>query len=216
MHRVVKITALVAVAGAVVLGAVASASVRSRPRAQGARQAQVRTNLKAAADLAPPASTVASDVLTARLATAKYRTNLARAKADGYRIITQMIPNMGYHFMNAGVKGFDLRKPEILVYEHQGTGWQLGALEWVFTSMPAKPPLPDAQYGVFGAACHYEDGTFVFADSQAVCAAKSPQSGAAFSFWHPRLITLHFWIWYPNTSGIYMGTNPLVAPFNGG
>jgi hypothetical protein len=214
MHRVVKLTALVAVAGAVVLGAVASASVKTR--AQVARQTQVRTDLKRAADLAPAASTIASDVVAARQATAKYQTNLAKAKADGYRIITQMIPNMGYHFMNASINGFDLRRPEILVYEHRGSEWQLGALEWVFTSMPAKPPLPDAQYGVFGAACHYEDGTFVFQESQAACAPKSPQSGAAFSFWHPRLITLHFWIWYPNTSGIYMGTNPLAAPFNGG
>lgn len=127
-----------------------------------------------------------------------------------------MIPNLGYHFMNPSITGFDLRKPEILVYEHRGAEWQLGALEWVFTSMLAKPPLPDAQSGVFGAAGHYEDGTFVFADSQAVCAPRSPQTGAAVSFWHPRLITLHFWIWYPNTSGIYMGTNPLAAPFNGG
>jgi hypothetical protein len=214
MHRLVKIAALVAVAATVVVGAVASASVKTR--AQIHRQAEVRTDLKKAADLAPPASTVASDVLAARLATSKYQTDLALAKADGYHIITHMIPNMGYHFMNASIKGFDLRRPEILVYEHHGTDWQLGALEWVFTSMPAKPPLPDAQYGVFGAACHYEDGTFVFQESQAACAPKSPQTGSAFSFWHPRLITLHFWIWYPNPSGIYMGTNPLAAPFNGG
>jgi hypothetical protein len=24
------------------------------------------------------------------------------------------------------------------------------------------------------------------------------------------------WIWYPNPSGLYSSTNPLVAPFNGG
>jgi len=54
---------------------------------------------------------------------------LARAKADGYRIITRMIPNMGYHFMNASVSGFDVSNPPILVYEHRGNGWHLGALE---------------------------------------------------------------------------------------
>jgi hypothetical protein len=159
---------------------------------------------------------VASDVLAARLATAKYARNLSQAKADGYRIITRMIPNMGYHFMNPAVKGFDVRRPPILVYEHLGKRWQLGAVEWVFTKMPATPPLPGARYGVFGAACHYLDGTLVYAAAQSSCAARSPQTGAAFSFWHPRLITLHFWVWYPNTSGLYMGTNPLVAPFNGG
>lgn len=170
---------------------------------------------------APAASTasdsrLATDVLTARLATAKYVTNLARARADGYQIITRMIPNMGYHFMNSKVSGFDLRKPAILVYEHRGGTWQLGALEWVFTSMPTTPPLPGARYGVFGAACHYVDGTFVFANAQSACAPKSPQTKAAFSFWHPRLITLHFWIWYPNPAGMYSGTNPLAAPLNRG
>ncbi len=127
-----------------------------------------------------------------------------------------MIPNMGYHFMNASVKGFDIRRPPILVYEHHGHSWQLGALEWVFPSMPAKPPLPGARYGVFGAACHYVDGTFVYASAQDQCAAKSPQTGAAFNFWHPRLVTLHIWLWYPNPSGLFMGTNPLAAPFNHG
>jgi hypothetical protein len=107
-----------------------------------------------------------------------------------------------------------VRKPPILVYEHTGHGWQLSALEWVFTSMPAKAPLPGAKYGVFGAACHYDDGTVVFADAQSKCAATAPGSGAKFNFWHPRLITLHFWVWYPNYTGIYTGTNPMVAPFN--
>jgi hypothetical protein len=82
--------------------------------------------------------------------------------------------------------------------------------------MPAKPPLPGAKYGVFGAACHYVDGTLVFQTDQSKCAPKSPQTGAKFNFWHPRLITLHFWIWYPNSAGIYNGTNPMVAPFNHG
>ncbi len=82
-------------------------------------------------------ASLASDVMTARLATAKYVNNLARAKTDGYGIITKMIPTMGYHFMNPKVTAFDVRKPPILVYEHHGSTWQLGALEWVFTSMPA-------------------------------------------------------------------------------
>ncbi len=83
-------------------------------------------------------------------------------------------------------------------------------------STSACRPSSHTTSGVFGAACHYQDGTFVFADSQAVCSPKSPQTGADFSFWHPRLITLHLWIWYPNPLGIFTGTNPLVTPFNGG
>ncbi len=169
--------------------------------------------------LAVPASGgtgLAADVQAARLATAKYATNLSRAKADGYGIITRMIPNMGYHFLNPKVTKFDVRKPAILVYEHQGGSWQLGALEWVFPSMPARPPLPGAKYGVFGAACHYDDGTFVFQTDQSKCTPTSPQTGAKFNFWHPRLVTLHFWVWYPNSGGIYSGLNPNVNGFNNG
>jgi hypothetical protein len=45
-----------------------------------------------------------------------------------------MIPDMGYHFLNPTIQGFDITKPPILVYEHHGHAWQLGALEWVFTA----------------------------------------------------------------------------------
>ncbi len=161
-------------------------------------------------------SKLVSQLATAHLATAKYASNLALAKHDGYTIITRMIPNMGYHFLNPKVKGFDVRKPAILVYEHHGSSWQLGAIEWVFTKKPAKPPLPGATYGTFGAGCHYADGTYVPADSQDACPTTSPQTGAKFGFWHPLLITLHVWLWYPNPSGLYASTNPLVAAFNKG
>ncbi len=216
MHRATKFIALGAVVATAVGAVAASASVRALPQAPVTMQARVAGNMATVASAAAPDPRLALDVATARRATAKYETNLARAKADGYRIITRMIPSMGYHFMNASVKSFDIRRPPILVYEHRGTSWQLGALEWVFTSTPTKPPLPGARYGVFAAACHYFDGTFVPATSQAQCAPRSPQTGAKFSFWHPRLITLHFWIWYPNPAGIYMGMNPMVAPFNHG
>jgi hypothetical protein len=161
-------------------------------------------------------STVLQNQLAiARGATARYANNLALAKKDGYMIITKMIPTMGYHFMNPNVKGFDVRKPPILVYEHQGSSWTLGAIEWVFTSKPATPPLPGATYGSFGAGCHYKDGTFYPAVSQDKCPTKAPSSGAAFTFWHPVLVTMHVWLWYPNPTGLFASTNPLVTPFNG-
>ena len=212
MRRATRIIAPLAVAAAVAAAIVASASSSARPEVGSANVAAADEYVASPA----PSPKLASDIIAGRMVTAKYVTNLARAKADGYHIITRMIPNMGYHFMNAKVTGFNVRKPQILVYEHHGKSWQLGALEWVFTSKPAKPPLPGAQYGVFAAACHYLDGTFVPQTSQAKCAANSPQTGAKFSFWHPRLITMHLWVWYPNPSGVFTGTNPLVTPFNDG
>jgi hypothetical protein len=165
--------------------------------------------------IAHPAS-LASQLARARLATARYATSLRAAKADGYQIITRMIPDMGWHFLNPEIQGFDLTRPPILVYERHGRSWQLAALEWVFTEKPASPPLPGATYGSFGAACHYKDGSFVFARVQELCARRSPETGAAFNFWHPDLVTLHVWLWYPNPDGLYSGTNPLIRPFNRG
>ena len=196
MRKLISLALVVAVAGSVAALAAGGTS---------------RKSVKAA-----PAAPLATSLAAARLATAKYVTNLARAKADGYKVITQMIPNMGWHFLNPKVTGFDVTKPAILVYEKRGGTWTLGALEWVFPSMPKTPPLPGAKYGAFGAACHYADGTFTPATSQDACPKTSPQSGAAFGFWHPDLVTLHVWLWYANPSGLYSGTNPLVTPYNNG
>jgi hypothetical protein len=217
MQRALKLIPVAAVVVAAIAGVAARASLGSQPAAPtDATAAPADATVAAAYGAAAPSSKIAADIRIGRQATAKYAMNLALAKKDGYRILTRMIPNMGYHFVNPNVKGFDIRKPPILVYEHRGNTWQLGAFEWTFESKPAKPPLPGAQYGVFGAACHYDDGTFVFASAQSKCAPRSPQTGSAFNFWHPRLITLHLWLWYPNPSGLYMGTNPLAAPFNRG
>jgi hypothetical protein len=208
-HRTRTIIAALAAMAVVAVAIATTAS--GRPQISYGSAAAVTTT---ATPAAVPASRLANDVLIARLATEKYATSLSAARAAGYSILTRMIPSMGYHFINPSIKTFDLRRPPILVYEHRGSGWQLGALEWVYPSVPAHPPLPGASYGAFGAACHYVDGTFVFAAAQSMCPGASPSTGARFNFWHPKLVTLHFWIWYPNPSGIYQGINPLVAPFH--
>lgn len=163
-------------------------------------------------------SSVHHDVVTkvslARQATAKYAMDVEKAKADGYMIITQMIPNMGYHFLNPKIEGFDVTKPPILVYVRKGAAWQLVAIEWVYPKKPATAPLPGAKYGSFGAACHYKDGSFVMAESQAKCAKANAKTGAEFNFWHGPLVTLHLWVWYPNPNGIFGEFNPLLTPFN--
>ena len=160
-------------------------------------------------------SELAREIARARVALAPFATDLNRAKARGYKLqITPMMEDMGYHFMNPDVQGFDVRRPPILVYVGRGRHAQLVAAEWVFPGKPAKPPLPGARYGSFAAACHYEDGTFTPAGREADCAKRSPESGAPFTFWHPDLVTLHLWLWYPNPAGVFNPTNPLIAPFN--
>jgi hypothetical protein len=130
--------------------------------------------------------------------------------------ITPMMAGMGFHYMNPKITGaFDVRKPPILVYVKRGGSAQLVAGEWVFPQRPAKPPLPGARYGSFAAACHYADGTFTPHTDEATCAPTSA-GGAKFTFWHPDLVTLHVWLWYPNPAGVFNSTNPLVAPFGTG
>jgi hypothetical protein len=197
----------------------AAAAAHQHPEAATTGDAARRAALVEAANMFPVTAASDSRTLTgqlarARLATARYATNLHAAKAAGYQIITRMIPDMGWHFLNPSIQGFDVTKPHILVYERHGRSWQLGALEWVFPTKPVTPPLAGATYGSFGAACHYTDGTFVFARVQELCAKRSPETGAPFNFWHPDLVTLHVWLWYPNPAGLYSGTNPYVRPFN--
>ena len=54
---------------------------------------------------------------------------LAAAKADGYQLITPMTPDMGWHYRNPTIEGFDATTPAILVYERHRHSWQLAALE---------------------------------------------------------------------------------------
>jgi hypothetical protein len=200
------------IAGALAASGCAARSAASQPPAPAAAHQHPASAPTTGGD----GGRLATQLARARLATARYATNLQAAKADGYQIITRMIPDMGWHFLNPTIQGFDVTKPPILVYEHHRRAWQLAAFEWVFPTQPATPPLPGATYGSFPAACHYRDGTFVPAPSQADCPTRSPQTGAAFNFWHPDLVTLHLWLWYPNPDGLYNGTNPYIKPFNRG
>jgi len=204
------------VALSLVLGMVVLAGAGAVLSSQTSSAAPTVLHRHASASAMVPAK-LAPFLADARLATAKYATDLARAKRDGYTIVvTRHIPNMGWHFLNPAYTKFDVEKPAILVYVKRGARWQLVAFEWVFPEKPAKKPLPGATYGSFGAACHYKDGTFVFTAAEADCAPKSAESGAAFGFWHPDLVTLHAWVWYPNPDGIFAGMNPLMKPFNRG
>jgi hypothetical protein len=217
MRRIIIVTlgvALLTTTVWVVRGVAAGSTASPARPAQAAAAPAAHQHSAMAGTTAGDSDRLADRLAAARLATARYATSLRAAKAAGYQIITRMIPDMGWHFLNPTIQGFDVTKPPILVYERHGNTWQLGALEWVFTAKPSTPPLPGATYGSFGAACHYKDGTFVPAASQDACAKRSPESGAAFNFWHPDLVTLHVWLWYPNPAGLYNGTNPYVRPFN--
>jgi hypothetical protein len=211
-----RIIGTIAVTAVMVCGAVAAAAAFASTQSSAAPRHHHSMRMPMGMDMSmstTSAALPASQLAKARIATAKYANSLGAAKAAGYGILTQKIPGMGYHFINPSVKRFNVAKPPILVYERNGNRWQLGALEWVFPTKPATPPLKGATYGSFPAACHYKDGTFVAQASADACAPASPQSGSAFNFWHPALVTMHVWIWYPNPAGLYASMNPLVPAF---
>ena len=124
------------IGGGVAAAAMAGAMWMSPAWGSASRLPDTMTAAKPAASM-PGMATSHTSPLTrklaaARLASAKYATNLALAKKNGYMQITPVMTDMGVHFLNPKISSFSVTKPQILVYEKTGHSWQLGALEWVF------------------------------------------------------------------------------------
>ena len=151
----------------------------------------------------------------AQLATARYANDLGAAKADGYEILTQQIPGMGYHFINPAVKGFDVRKPR---------DPRLRAARRPLAARRARVGLPQEAGDATAEGRHVrlvpggvplqrrhvraraERGRL--RDRRAPSRARRSTSGTR------RSSTMHVWIWYPNPAGMYASMNPLVHAFS--
>ncbi len=120
----------------------------------------------------------------ARSATARYQ-HLKNAEKDGYVDIDVVMPNMGYHYMkmdNVDDK-FDLRNPEILVYNHDEDGnMELVAVEYAIP-IPLSVNAPEGFSGT-GDVWNFNTG---------------------FGLW-----LLHAWVWKYNPDGVFNSTNPDV------
>jgi hypothetical protein len=118
----------------------------------------------------------------ARAATAIYR-DIKNAIKDGYADIAVDVEGMGHHFMKSSIvdETFDIRKPEILVYNKNDDGVQeLVAVEY---AVPLTNPKPEG-----------------FTGSDDVWNGDS-----GFPFW-----LVHAWVWAYNPDGAFNWTNPLV------
>ena len=127
-------------------------------------------------------STTMWELQQARAATARYR-DLKNAIKDGYSNINVDVPNMGHHFMKTSlVDGvFDIRHPEILVYNGLETGHpELVAVEY---AVPLTEPMPEG----FTGSSDVWNGT------------------SGFPFW-----LVHAWVWKYNPDGVFNWTNPTV------
>jgi hypothetical protein len=118
----------------------------------------------------------------ARAATAKYQ-NINNALADQYVDIGVDVENMGHHYMKASLVDatFDIRQPEILVYNKDKNGRQrLVAVEY---AVPLSNPRPEGFYG--------DDDVW--------------DGNTGFGLW-----LLHAWVWYYNPDGVFAPFNPRV------
>jgi hypothetical protein len=130
--------ALLTATALVVHGAAAGSTGTAEATARAAANTGPPTNERAlehGVRTTKPAS-LASQLATARLATARYATSLAAAKADGYQIITRMIPDMGWHYLNPTIQGFDLTKPP---------SWSMNATDTAGSSAPWNGSSPRPQ-----------------------------------------------------------------------
>jgi hypothetical protein len=118
----------------------------------------------------------------ARAATAKYR-NIENALKDGYVDISVDIEHMGHHYMKVSLVDdqFDIRHPEILVYNRNAQAQQeLIAVEY---AVPLTYPMPE---GFTGSNDVWDGNT-------------------GFPFW-----LVHAWVWKYNPDGAFNELNPLV------
>jgi hypothetical protein len=120
----------------------------------------------------------------ARAATARYR-DINNAIKDNYGDIDVIVENMGYHYMKSSlVDGeFDMRRPEILVYNktHDGA-FELVAVEYAIPlNLSATAPE-----GFTGSGDVWDENE-------------------GFGLW-----LLHAWVWSYNPDGVFNSTNPLV------
>ena len=109
MRRTILIA--LAIAGTLAISGCAAPSAASETAAPATAPQHAATAASAGSD----GGRLAAQLAAGRLATARYATNLRAAKADGYQILTRMIPDMGWHFLNPAIQGFDVTKPPILV-----------------------------------------------------------------------------------------------------
>jgi hypothetical protein len=127
----------------------------------------------------------------ARAATAKYRFDTVKAHADGYTNIMVDVESMGHHFMKmALVDGnFDVRKPEILVYNGLDEGHPvLVAVEYATNYFDQDGNITPRPEGFTGAGDVWKT-----------------KDETGFPFW-----LVHAWVWKYNPDGVFSWTNPTV------
>jgi hypothetical protein len=157
-----------------------SNSELQQPQSANSRAANLQGN--AVSNYTNLSSQTLWELQQARAATAKYQ-DIQNAIRDGYADIAVDVEGMGHHFMKTSIVDsvFDIRQPEILVYNKNEDGKQeLVAVEY---AVPLNRPMPEG----FTGSNDVWNGT------------------SGFPFW-----LLHAWVWAYNPDGVFNWTNPTV------
>lgn len=165
----------------------------------------------------------ASQLEKARHATEKYR-DVRVAEADGYNAIGPDVPGMGIHYVHTGGNpsrsgshhsGFDIERPDILLYEKDAsspTGYALVGVSYLLVSatgadgQPKESPFPKSL-----ASWHRHSDLCVLPDRSVkgnLDENGCKQQGGRFTGLTQWMI--HAWIWKDSPAGVFSPTNPTV------
>jgi hypothetical protein len=162
-------------------------------------------------------TSTATQLETARRATEKYK-DVRVADADGYKAIGPDVPGMGIHYVHVlgpHAPGFDLERPDILLYEKDTAtpgGYALVGVSYLLNAeadadgQPQNPPFPKSL-----ASWHRHSDLCVFPDRSVKANLTGEQCAAqggrftALTQW-----MVHAWIWKDSPAGVFSGTNPTV------
>lgn len=180
-------------------------------------------------DASPPVTfaeleTTAAQLEKARRATEKYR-NVQAAEADGYKAIGPDVPGMGIHYVHVGngqqsntqshASGFDVERPEILLYEKDAAspgGYALVGVSYLFIAeadsdgQPKNPPFPKslASWHRHSDLCVLPDRSVKARSTEEECKAQGGRF-TALTQW-----MVHAWIWKDSPAGVFSPKNPTV------
>lgn len=157
-----------------------------------------------------------SILATARDATAKYQ-DVAVARADGYVQVTQVVPGLGAHFVNAPLLAsgrFDPEHPSILLYDQRADGsWEFVGVSWTSPKRFGNDTPPESAFGPL-ATWHYHTGLCfgARAGSPIVSASDATACRSAGGVWSretPWMV--HAWIFRASPEGVFSHENSTIA-----
>jgi hypothetical protein len=159
----------------------------------------------------------AEQLEAARRSTAKYR-ELRVAQAEGYQAIGPDVPGMGIHYVRShahGSDGFDVKYPDILLYEKNSSapgGYALVGVSYLLVAdadtdgQPKNPPFPKslASWHRHADLCVFPDRSVKSNLGDEQCKAEGGRF-TALTQW-----MIHAWIWKDSPAGVFSPTNPNV------